>query len=131
MANFEAKKVTSHTLVGVYGEPPHSRGNCFSVSDGKREWRIINFNLENLEALQEAGLQFPIHCKSLDDYCAIVQDGRIGERWYSGHYCEVCCPESLLPKTQLDRHERDELRGIRFKHGNCVTIMFDKTVEFP
>jgi hypothetical protein len=122
---FNAKHVTNYTLVGVSDERPTERGNCFSVKDHDgSEWRILNFNYENLEALETLGLEWPVQCKSVSEHLAIIQDPRIGERWYSKRYCEVCCPESLLPVTQQQRHEREEMRGQRQTLGNCIQINF-------
>jgi hypothetical protein len=127
MSIFQAKHVTSHTLIGVGGDPPYSHGNCFSVAGEGGEYRILNFCLENIEALIELGLKWPIQCRQVSAHMAIIHDPRIGERWYSSRYCEVCCPESELPITQRQAHERQELRGQRKTHANSIS--FDLTIK--
>lgn len=129
---FKAVRPTSHTCIGTGDERPVHHGNCFSVADGRGgEWRILNFYYENVEALQTLGLTWPIQCKTINDYLAVVHDPRIGERWYSERYCTVCCPEALLPITQQQRHQRQELRGSRKTHVNgSVSFYFDVKAQF-
>jgi len=122
----KAVRVTSHTLIGVHGEPPHEHGNCFSViADNGEGYRIVNFNYENLEALGALGLKMPIEIEAIGNGTAVVMDGRIGERWYQQHFCEVCCPPGLLPVTQRHRQQRDILRGRRSEDQGTVTIRYD------
>lgn len=114
----KALRVSSHTLVGVGGEPPYSHGNCFSVeADDGKHYHVVNFIYENIEALEEVGLKFPLDIESLADGVAILMDPRIGERWYRDTFCEVCCPRDLLPVTQRQRHKRDIARGRRVEGG--------------
>lgn len=109
----KATEITSTTLVGVgRQERPQQRGNCFSVKvEGEQyERRISNFNLENLEALIEKGLTWPIEVEPLGECNALVMDARIGERWYDQRYCEICTPRTLLPSNQIAAHQRKILR---------------------
>jgi hypothetical protein len=91
----------------------------------------VNFNLENLQALEESGLKWPIECEALDARTAVVMDGRIGERWYDDHYCTICCPDALLPITQRQRHKREEARGARVVGNGYISYHFDKKAEYP
>lgn len=119
--DMKATEETYHTLVGVYGEPPHQRGNCFGVKgeDGK-EYRIVNFVYENLEALEAAGLTWPIDIRVLGGSAAVFHDRRIPSNWYQTHFCEVCCPSQLLPLPQLLRREREVMQGVCKEHPNGV-----------
>ena len=128
---FQADRITSYTLVGTFGVRPSDSGNCFSVksTDG-RNFRIVNFNLENLEVLQEKGLKFPIQCKAIGNGIGIVHDGRIGERWYCGRFCEICCPKPLLPITQIQCHERAVMRGERVEGDGWVQWNMQVKAEF-
>ena len=132
-ALFKALQVRSHTLVGVDTSGfPVRRGNCFSVEgDDGQEYRVVNFAFENLEELQRRGLRFPIQCENLGRNRAIVQDPRIGERWYADRYCEVCCPNEMLPCNQRDVYRRQEMSGERSSFGGCTTIRFTVKREFP
>ena len=128
-----AMRITGYTLVGVGpGERPQDSGNCFSVEgdDGKR-YGIVNFNLENMEALNALGLKWPVACKVLKGHIAIIHEPRIGERWYEKRYCTVCCPEDLLPITQLQEIERDEMRGRRRRNGDFIHYNLTVALEFP
>lgn len=139
---FEAHALGSQTLVGVGREErPSERGNCFGVFRQKvtrddiiggqvQEYRIVNFNVENLNALMDLGLTWPIQCKLLAGNKAVIHDPRIGERWYDKQWCEVCCPQSLLPIPQRQAQERDVMSGNRVEHENCVSINF-KPRQFP
>lgn len=140
---FQATSIGMQTLLGVRDqERPSSSGNCFSVFVGDvttediinrraEEYKIVNFNLENLKDLLRQGLTWPIQCKILDGRVAILHDPRIGERWYQIRYCEVCCPESLLPITQVQIHEREEMTGQREKLQNCIKYDFSIKRQFP
>lgn len=124
----KALEVGSVTLVGVLDERPSQFGNCFTVKCDDGNWyRIVNFNHENLEALEGMGLTWPIECTPLSDSVAVIMDGRIGERWYQDRYCEVCTPRELLPITQRQRqrHERDIARGRRVEGNGFVTVNLD------
>ena len=110
-----ATHVTTVTLVGFLGEYPRERGNCFSVSvEDERNYRIINFNHENLEKLiEDEVISFPIKISKLDEGIAIIADERIPNEWYSKKFCETCTPSDLLPLPQRLKHFLDIERGIR------------------
>jgi len=110
-----ATDITTVTLVGFLGDYPRERGNCFSVSvEGERDYRIINFNYENLEKLIEDNVvSFPLKISKLSDRIAIVADERIPDEWYSKRFCETCTPSDLLPIPQRLKHLLDIERGIR------------------
>lgn len=128
----KATKITWVTCVGVYGEPPLDHGNCFDVvADDGKSYHIVNFNHENLEALQAKGLTLPLEMRQLgDSKAAIIMDPRIGERWYQHRYCEVCCPRDLLPSSQRAIHERDIARGRRTESKHWISFDMTKKVEF-
>ena len=124
----KALYINGHTLIGVSGDPPHDHGNCFDVkADDGEYYKIVNFNLENLEALIDLGLKWPIELKALGERTATIYDPRIGERWYQKRYCEICTPHALLPAPQLDAQEREVLRGRRIE-GNGY-VQYNLTVE--
>lgn len=110
-----AVNVTTITMVGYIGEFPMKRGNCFSVeTDDSNEYRIINFNHENLEELERIGtVSFPLKISVLADRIAIICDERIPDEWYSQRFCETCTPRELLPLPQRLKHFLDIERGIR------------------
>jgi hypothetical protein len=106
--------------------------------EGERyERRISNFNLENLEALIEKGLTWPIEIEPLGERNALIMDKRIGERWYDNRYCEICTPEAHLPSNQLAVRRREVLRGRQVEHPagkeglKMVTYKFGVQPEFP
>ena len=117
--------VGSTTLVGVNTDNyPLKRGNCFSVfreeivgGHGKisyKEYRVLNFNYENLEHLLESNIiQWPIDIFIYERDFALIHDIRIPEEYYQKHFCEVCCPEDLLPMPQRLALDRKTLRGER------------------
>jgi hypothetical protein len=110
-----ATDITSVTLVGYFGEFPRERGNCFSVSvDDESDYRIINFNYENLKKLiEDSVVSFPLKISSLSSGIAIIADERIPDEWYSKRFCETCTPSDLLPVPQKLKHFLDIERGIR------------------
>lgn len=110
-----ANDITTVTLVGYFGEFPMERGNCFSVSvDDERDYRIINFNYENLEKLiEDSVVSFPLKISKLSEGIAIIADERIPDEWYSKRFCETCTPSDLLPVPQKLKHFLDIERGIR------------------
>ena len=121
--DLKATAVTSHILVGVFGKPPHTIGNCFSVTaDDGKEYRIVNFVYENLEALQENGLIWPVDIRVLSGRTAVVHDRRIPHDWYQSWFCEVCCPKALLPLPQTLCHEREVMQGVREERDGVVSI---------
>jgi hypothetical protein len=128
----KALSIGSHTLVVPDDERPATYGNCFDVEgeDGQYH-RVANFVYENIEALEKLGLTWPIEIEALGTRTVVIMDGRIGERWYSQRYCEVCTPGDLLPITQRQRQLRDIARGIRTESENSVMIDVQKKAEFP
>ena len=142
---FLAEAEGFRTLVGFghNGEPPYESGNCFGVyrqkdtrddiiSGAVTEYKIVNFNASNLDALLKLGLTWPIQCKLLAGRTAIIHDPRIGERWYSSRYCETCCPKNLLPITQVQRQEREVMRGDRTESDTFTTFRIPfRPPEFP
>jgi hypothetical protein len=121
----KALEIGSVTLVGVYGEPPHEHGNCFDVKCDDGLWRrVLNFNHENLEALEKVGLTWPIECEVLSERTVVIMDPRIGERWYQQYYCTVCTPQNLLPITQRQRQLRDIARGLRVESTGLVILHY-------
>jgi hypothetical protein len=125
MQDLMATAIEEHTLVGVYGTPPHARGNCFGVrGDDGKHYKVVNFVYENLEALLAAGLTFPIQIRALSDRHAVVHDKRIPHGWYPSHFCEVCCPRVLLPLPQALRQEREVMQGVREERNGLVMIHF-------
>ena len=104
--------------------------NCFEVlcTDGQAR-KIVNFYVENLEKLIRKGLTWPIECTDIGRGRAVIDDHRIGERWYEKRYCETCCPKDLLPFPQRAAQLRDIRRGRR-KEMDGVTVITDKKSEF-
>jgi hypothetical protein len=125
------KRVLSHTLVGGINKTfPVKTGNCFSVeaSDGKK-YDIVNFYYENYQEVNRLGLKNQIKIRSLSERAAIILDERIPDRWYNNYYCEVCCPESLLPHPQRMRHQRQEARGERVVGKGFIKIDLTKAIR--
>jgi len=98
MKDLKALRWTSTTLVGVLSKKfPLSSGNCFSVrGDDDKEYRIVNFCLENLEYLEKKGINFPFGIRAIGDRTAVMHDARIPHDFYQTRFCEVCCPRELL-----------------------------------
>lgn len=110
----EGIEIGCQTLVGSWGDFPRSRGNCFDMKTTNGSYyRIVNFNVENLEELKKRGLEFPVKLLPLSEHVAIVCDERISDKWYDKDYCTVCCPNDLLSHHQRARHLRQEMRGDR------------------
>lgn len=103
-----ATRITRSTLVGVMSEDfPLKGGNCFSVAaDDGKEYRILNFRLENLEELFRRGLEWPVPIV-VDEKWAYIHDERIGERWYQDRTCTTCAPRRLWSVTQQLSHDRN------------------------
>jgi hypothetical protein len=122
-----ASSITSSTLVGVAkSKPPYKNGNCFSLACGKREeYRIVNFNLENLKHLLRCGLTWPVKISKISDRLAILHDERIPDEFYDKEYCEVCCKKDLLPVTQQSRIMRQIKRGQRIDFDDGFFIKLD------
>lgn len=128
----KALKITSYTLVCTDDQRPQQNGNCFSIkTEDGQEYRVVNFNYENLKALEKLGLTWPVEFEPLGTRCAIIMDPRIGERWYNYSYCEICCPRDLLPITQKQRHLRDIARGIRKELPGATAFYLTVKAEFP
>jgi hypothetical protein len=127
-----ATDIRGHTLVGFTGTPPIERGNCFTVgADNSKVYQIVNFGYENLEALCAQGLSFPIQIREIGPGVAVIDDERIGERWYRADYCTVCCPEELLPAPQLDKAKRCYRTGERSRKGTWISINLQVKRLFP
>ncbi len=127
-----AIQIAEHTLLCVMScSFPLPFGNCFSVlcSDGS-QYRIVNFVLENLYEAVRRGVSWPIKVKPISEHCAVIHDERIPHSWYQDHWCEVCCPERLLPVQQRLAHDRDEACGARVVSVCGVTINFSKRPRF-
>jgi hypothetical protein len=123
-----AKCVTSQTLLGVSGNPPHEKGNCFSIlTKNNKTYRIVNFVYENLEHLIKSGLTWPIKICIIRKRTAIIHDERIPHEFYAKRYCEVCCHESVLPVNQIAEIRRKELTGerVNFKDDQYGFVKFD------
>ena len=120
MKTFNAIRVNGQTLVGSSGAFPRKFGNCFGVeSEDGKDYKILNFKVENLEELIRCGeLSWPIQCEALSERSAVINDGRIPDDWYQDHFCEVCTPRSLLPLPQRLKQLRDIQRGNRVEHDN-------------
>ena len=105
-----------HTLVYYGGKDfPLPRGNCFSVkAENGKYYRIVNFGFENLQHLcKEKGLTWPIKISCIGPEHAVINDERIGERWYQSEFCTTCTPHDLLPLPQQLKEYRCEARGGR------------------
>ena len=129
----KALDITHSTCVGLPDrDDPQSHGNCFGVrADNGKSYRVANFNLENLESLIRKGLTWPIDIKPLGEGNALIHDPRIGERWYQSEYCEICTPRALLPAPQIDRREREKLRGNIMELETCEVRRLCVRAEFP
>jgi hypothetical protein len=129
----KALQIAGSTCVGhPKRQQPEPFGNCFTVkADDGKYYRIANFNLENLEALIEKGLTWPIALKPLGERNALIHDPRIGERWFDRAYCEICTPHAFLPAPQIDRRERDALRGAIQACGEFTIRRLCVPAEFP
>lgn len=141
----EAIGIGIQTLVGVdTSEYPTRGGNCFSVrvkdhpdsgvgEAGNRldigETRIVNFGVENLIRLLEIGVvEWPVRIAFLNQNkrVGIIHDHRIPTEWYDKRYCEVCCPDHLLPLPQQAVHDIEERAGhwvttgplLKLSHGD-------------
>lgn len=129
-----ALEVTTQTLVGKMGKDfPRKSGNCFSVeTDQGKEYRIVNFNVENWEEMIKRGLELPIKIGILGGRTAIIHDDRIPEEWYDYQYCPTCCPEFYLPEPQKLAKERKRSRGHIKPAGDWEIEMIDPRHEaFP
>ncbi len=125
----DAYEVTSTTLIGSFGDFPRSVGNCFSLkTDIDKDYRIVNFNAENLDELLKRGLTWPVKILPMNERIAIICDARISDKWYDERYCSICCPDSLLPHPQLASQLREIDRGDRVEkeveyEGKKMTIV--------
>jgi hypothetical protein len=111
-----ATQVTRVTLVGfIIQDYPSPRGNCFSMEaqDGE-QYRILNFNHENLEKLLEEGkVDFPLDLHKLGEGVALLADPRIPDEWYARELCTTCTPRHLLSHPQKLRKHLQIQRGER------------------
>lgn len=122
----KAEYVTSVTLVGIcIDNYPVSSGNCFSVHTKSGDYRIVNFSHENLEEIIRRGINFPMTILTISNRVALIHDERIPNNWYDMRYCEVCCPEQLLPIQQQLTHDREEKQGVRKVSSNV--LRFDRS----
>jgi len=110
------------TLLGVRPRTfPSDDGNCFSVcvSGAKhKEYKVCNFGYENIQHLFTKGLKWPVKVTIIGEWTAIINDERIPETYYRDTYCEICCPEDLLPEPQRAHLDREVRRGRRIKLPN-------------
>ncbi len=117
-------------MLGIRGTPPHKRGNCFSVitdNGGERkEYRIVNFNFENLEALLSKGLTWPIRIMLKSPTVAIIYDTRIPYNWYQEQYCTTCCPHNLLPEPQQVQNILEMECGFQIREQRSIRYDYSK-----
>lgn len=117
----QAIEITGNTLIGADRKFPYKRGNCFDVkTDDDCEYRILNFNVENLNHLLSHGLTWPVKILVLSEHCAVINDSRIDDDLYDTEFCEVCTPRSLLPVPQRLKQLRDIDKGVRVETDNAV-----------
>ncbi len=128
-----ATRIEGCTLVGyMISEYPAKKGNCFSVStDCGGYYKIVNFSYENMVEAINRGISYPIKIRQIGDKTAIVHDCRIPDDWYDARWCEVCCPESLLPVTQMLEHERQVSSGVRVNRGDAILINLGGAPKLP
>jgi hypothetical protein len=127
MKTINAKRISGWTLIGVnVNNYPVPHGNCFTVETEGKDYKIVNFSLENMEELNRLGVEFPVKIHLLNDSRAIIHDERIPTSWYDDRWCEVCCPESLLPYPQRLTHDREIMQGVRTEHNGGTAIDFTK-----
>lgn len=117
-------------MVGASEKRPSDTGNCFSVAVNDHiEYKIVNFNLENLEELMARGLTWPIRIAAISPHHALLDDPRIGSRWYQNEWCIICTPRELLPASQRMEQLRAIERGDRVELANSVIYKGNK-VQF-
>lgn len=106
----------------VLGSTLVASNNCFDVQGEDHAYRIVNFFLEDIEALP---IEWPIEIKVIGPRTAVVHDPRIPDRYYRNRWCTTCCPEELLPIPQRLEWERQEMRGQRVRHdtGSVSTYL--------
>lgn len=122
--------IKGQTLIGVLKDKyPISRGNCFTaVCDKGKFHKIVNFNIENYEYIYSY-LNDHLKIRELlsgsEHSISIIHDSRVPDEWYDDRFCEVCCPERLLPLPQRLAHERGVENGSRVeKDVNMNGIKF-------
>jgi len=126
-----ASSVGATTLIGSFGKYPRKSGNCFSIKAGDgRYYRIVNFYHENFEEMQRNGIELPVKILPIGDKHAIIHDERIPHDWYDDHWCEVCCPEHLLPITQRLKHDRMGSSGERIVNEHSIGYDWTKVPRF-
>lgn len=112
MKTENAVLLTIQTLIGPSQGFPVKRGNCFSVkTDEEKRYQIVNFNAENWEEMLRRGLELPVKILPISEHHAVIHDKRIPDDWYDSDYCEICCPQTLLPENQKLSYNRREARG--------------------
>jgi hypothetical protein len=125
----DAVEIGEQTLVGSFGDFPRKHGNCFGlITEEGKNYRIVNFIVENLEEALERGLEWPIKIIPITERTAIIHDERIPHDWYMDRWCEVCCPHDLLPIPQKLRQDREIKYGTREEYvteinGKPVTMV--------
>jgi len=126
-------RITTTTLIGVMLDKfPSDRGNCFSIlATDDKQYRIVNFHYENIKMVIELGIEIPIKIQILGNGMAIIHDERIPDEWYNNKFCEVCCPERLLPYPQILTHQRQIARGERNVGNEIISIDFSKSPKLP
>lgn len=93
--------------------------------------------VENLKhLLQENIIKFPIKCKVIGKYNAIIIDSRVPENFLRKNYCEICTPHSLLPDYQKKRIQEEIDSGQReeINIGNGMILIkkrFNNSGEPP
>lgn len=108
----QADRCSFVTLVAYYGAFPMKSGNCFAVISGDVEYKVVNFNHENLcELIERKVVEWPINIIPISDTHCVIADHRIPREWYSQQFCETCTPKSLWPPQQKLQRLLDIERG--------------------
>ena len=135
MEILQATGIGSHTLVGFDDSKgyPLTQGNCFSVCTVEdRLCRIVNFSHENFIEAVARGVKLPISIgiigknNGTGEGYAIVHDKRISVDWYQQRWCEICCPEDLLPLPQRLAHALEIEQGVRIQGDGFIKINYAK-----
>jgi hypothetical protein len=107
--------ITSSTLKG--------RNNCFSLeTESKKDIRIVNFYLEDLEYLLKNGLTYPVKILLINSKIGVINDERIPDEFYNERFCIVCTHEDFLTLPQQLEIERDIVLGKRVETKSFVAI---------
>lgn len=122
------------TMIGICDKNyPIKGGNCFSMDTKEgREYRILNFGVENLNELIRRGLELPVRLHVLREGesrgIAVLNDERIDNQWYNQDLCTVCTPYDILNLTQRLKIWRDEESGYRERRiyeDGTIMISYD------